>query len=179
MYLVGEQMDDPYYLIPRSHLPEAIRRVTEVAELLERNPRLRVTEAVQRVGISRSVYYKYKDVVRPFQSAVRNRVVTLSLTLFHVPGALASVLEAFAQARANLLTVHQSIPLQGLATVVITTETRGMSRSVAELLQALQNLDGVRDAFIVGEEFAGGAGDIGIEQTISGPDRPNEAEGER
>lgn len=144
--------EDPYYLIPRSHLPEAVRKAAEVTELLQRNPGMSVTEGVKRTGISRSVYYKYKDVVRPFHAAMENQIVTFAFTLFHVSGVLSHVLNLFAQWKANLLTIHQSIPLQGVATVVLTTETRGMTSSLDEVLDELRRVDGVRDVYIVGQE---------------------------
>lgn len=143
--------EDTYYLIPRSHLPDAIRKAAEVTELIQRNPRMSVTHAVKEIGISRSVFYKYKDVVRPFHSAIANQVVTFAFTLFHVPGVLSNVLNNLAKWQANLLTIHQSIPLQGVATVVLTTETHGMDRSMDEVLAALRRLEGVRDVYVVGQ----------------------------
>ncbi|MHB1629927.1 MAG: ACT domain-containing protein, partial [Bacilli bacterium] len=63
-------MDDPYYLIRRSHLPAIIQRTTLVTDLLSRETHLSVLQAVAQIGISRSAYYKYKDVAKPFQSAM-------------------------------------------------------------------------------------------------------------
>lgn len=147
--------DDPYYLIRRSHLPEVIRKTVEVTELLQQHPELSVMEAVRQVGISRSAYYKYKDVARPFFSAVAGHIVTFALTLRHLPGVLSEVLNLFARCRGNILTINQSLPLQGMATVIVSVETRDMTASVEEVLDQLRDLDGVIQAVVVGESLSG------------------------
>jgi chorismate mutase len=143
--------EDPYYLIRRSHLPEVIRKTVEVTELLQRHPDFSVSEAVQQVGISRSSYYKYKDVVRPFYSAVQGHIVTLALTLRHTPGVLSEVLNTLAGRHVNILTINQSLPLQGAATVIVSVETRQMSGDLDSALDDLRRVGGVENVVVVGQ----------------------------
>lgn len=143
--------DDPFFLIRRSQLPEVIQKTTLVTELLQQDPDLSVLEAVQRIGISRSAYYKYKDVAKPFYSAVHGHIVTLALTLQHRRGVLSEVLNALAKERANILTINQSLPLQGLATVIVSAETRDMEADVDAAMEALRKLPGVRQVVVVGQ----------------------------
>jgi chorismate mutase len=147
--------EDPYYLIRRSHLPDIIRKTVEVTERLQQNPGLSVREAVEQVGISRSAYYKYKDVARPFFSAVAGHIVTIALTLRHLPGVLSEVLNLLARYRGNILTINQSLPLQGMATVILSVETREMSAPIDEVLEALRSLHGVQQVLVVGESETG------------------------
>ena len=142
--------DDPYYLIRRSHLPDVLRRTAQVAELLQRQPGMSVLEAVRRVGISRSAYYKYKQAVRPFSSTVEGQIVTVALTLRHERGVLSDVLNTLAAMRANILTINQSLPLQGAATVIASLETRELTRELADALDAVRGVKGVLQALIVG-----------------------------
>jgi|SRR5579875_1266842 len=142
--------DDPYYLIRGSHLPEVMRKTVEVTELLQRRSDLNVLDAVRQVGISRSAYYKYKDVVKPFYSAVHGQIITIALTLRHVPGVLSEVLNTLSRNQANILTIDQSLPLQGLANVIISTETRDMP-GIDTVLDFLRNIEGVEQVRLVGQ----------------------------
>jgi len=101
--------DDPYFLIRRSHLPEVIQKTAQATELLRQDAALSVLEAVHLVGLSRSAYYKYKDVVKPFHSAISGQIVTLALTLSHERGVLSEVLNVLANLHANILTINQSL----------------------------------------------------------------------
>lgn len=143
--------EDPFYLIRRSHLPEVLKRTTQVSELLEQNPGLSVLLAVRQVGISRSAYYKYKNVVKPFYTAVEGQMITISLTLHHEAGILSEVLNTLATLRANILTINQSLPLQGMATVIISIETRDMQIELTDALTTLTNIKGVDHVIIVGQ----------------------------
>lgn len=146
-------MDDPYYLIRRSHLPDVIRRTTLVTELRNRDAHLSVLQAVTRIGISRSAYYKYKDVAKPFQATMQGQIVTLALTLQHQRGILSEVLNLLASLQANILTINQTLPLQGVATVIISLETRDMTRELQEALDAVRDMPGVEQTLIVGQGY--------------------------
>ncbi len=146
-------MDDPYYLIRRSHLPDVIRRTTLVTELRNRDAHLSVLQAVTQIGISRSAYYKYKDVAKPFQATMQGQIVTLALTLQHQSGILSEVLNLLAALQANILTINQSLPLQGVATVIISLETRDMTRELQEALDAVRDMPGVEQTLIVGQGY--------------------------
>ena len=143
--------NDPFYLIKRSHLPEVIQKTTQVTDLLQREKGMSVLDAVKRVGISRSAFYKYKDIVRPFHSAMSGQIVTLALTLQHETGVLSEVLNFLATLRGNILTINQSLPLQGLATVILSIETRDMVDDLDAILEAVRQVHGVEQAMIVGQ----------------------------
>lgn len=118
---------------------------------MQQSPELSVLEAVRRVGISRSAFYKYKDVAKPFYSAVHGHIVTLALTLSHRRGALSEVLSVLTRLRANILTINQSLPLQGLATVIVSAETREMETDIEFAIEELRLLPGVHKAVLVGQ----------------------------
>ena len=102
-----------------------------------------VADAVARVDISRSAFYKYKDFVSPFQDMSRGHLVTFNLELLDRQGVLSSVLAIFAENGANILTINQSIPTNGCAAVTISAETSDMRESLEELIASAAETAGV------------------------------------
>ena len=70
-----------YYLVEAGVLPEVFTKVTEARELLETGEVRTVADAVERVGISRSAFYKYKDSVMPFRDMRQGSIVTFNALL--------------------------------------------------------------------------------------------------
>ena len=131
-----------YYLVDAEMLPEIFLKVKEAKELLQIGEAATVAEAVSRVGISRSAFYKYKDAISPFQDLKRGHILTFHVLLRDLPGVLSGVLGCFGSCGANILTVNQSIPVNGTANVTISAETSGMSVEMDELLARLQTTQG-------------------------------------
>ena len=110
-----------YYIVEASALPEVFRKVAEARRMLETGEAATVNEAVRRTGISRSAYYKYKDMITMLRDMNRG-VVTFQLTLRDEAGILSSILTIFAKEGANILTINQSIPRDGIASVSLSCE---------------------------------------------------------
>ena len=132
-----------YFLVEASMLPEIFLKVVEAKELLQSGKAVTVAEAVNAVGISRSAFYKYKDFISAFHDLQRGRIITFHILLRDEPGLLSSLLQVFAASRANILSINQSIPVSGCATVTISAETTDMTTGVEELLQTLLACPGV------------------------------------
>ncbi len=132
-----------YYIVEAEALPEIYRKVAETKRILEAGEEPSVNSAVKRVGISRSAYYKYRDAIRPLQDLLQGRIVTIQMMLQDQPGVLSSVLNLLAQMGANILTIHQAIPVGGSAAVTIGVETSGLSGTVEELLEVTGRTAGV------------------------------------
>ncbi len=140
-----------FYIVNKEVLPEAILKTAVVKELLAKGEALTVNEAVDRVGISRSAFYKYRDGIFPFYKANDEKIITLSLILEHRTGILSSVLNTVAQMKGNILTINQGIPLQGMAVVTMSMETAEIAVNIAEIIQKLQLLDGLKKVELVGQ----------------------------
>ena len=138
-----------YYLVEASVLPEIFAKVIEAKELLETGQVRTVADAVARVDISRSAFYKYKDFVSPFQDMSRGHLVTFNLELLDRQGVLSSVLAIFAENGANILTINQTIPTNDCASVTISSETMGLHCPVEELLRKISEQPGVVRADIL------------------------------
>lgn len=140
-----------FYLVREDILPEALLKTMQVKELLAQGKAKTVHDATERVGLSRSAFYKYKDGIFPLSRLDRERIVTISMDLEHRPGLLSKVLATIAGLEGNVLTINQTIPLQGMANVVISVDTSMMGDKVTDLLDALHNHEGVGNAVIVGQ----------------------------
>lgn len=135
-----------FYLVRADALPETFVKVTQAKALLETGEARTIAEAVDRVGLSRSAFYKYREAITPFRDMRRDTIVTLHITMHDRPGTLASVLRVFTDADANILTINQSIPANGVALVTVSIVTENMSMSSDELMTQLNQVSGVLTA---------------------------------
>ena len=132
-----------YFIVESSALPEVFLKVARAKCLLDTGEVETVNQATQRVGISRSAFYKYKDALRPFNDMLHGRIVTFQILLKDEPGVLSSVLNIFAQTGGNILTINQGIPVGGCAAVNIGAETSALAVSMEELLDRALKVEGV------------------------------------
>lgn len=149
-FLGGRYMADRYYAVREDLLPEGILKTEQAKELLRRRDAATVHEAAERVGISRSAFYKYKDGVYMLDQTGRDRIATLSMDLEHRSGVLSKVLGTLAENEGNVLTIHQSIPLQGMANVVVSLDATNVAGPLSELADRLRGIEGVKKATIIG-----------------------------
>lgn len=144
--------DSEYFLVKSEVLPEVFLKVMEVKRLLSSGNASSVNEAVRLVGLSRSAYYKYRDSILPFYETSAGYVVTLTLVIENLPGILASILSCFAEYHANVLTINQGIPINGLADLSVSLETREMTADLSEVINQLSRITGVRSHRILARE---------------------------
>lgn len=145
--------DTTYFLVDCTVLPEVFSKVIEVKKILSKGTVKAVNEAVKEAGLSRSAYYKYKDFVFPFYDTTRGKVITLFFVVEDFSGILSSIINKIAQAKANILTINQNIPINGLADVTISIETAGMLKDIKELMDEIGNIEGVRRQEILAREL--------------------------
>lgn len=132
-----------YYIIESSALPEVFLKVAEAKRLLDTGEAATVNDAARRTGISRSAFYKYRDSILPFQNLMAGRIITFQLMLHDEPGVLSTILTIFAQCGANILTINQTIPTNGCASVTVSAETGELLLPLEELLRKLRTTAGV------------------------------------
>ncbi len=144
--------NNEYLLVKTDVLPEVFVKVMEVKRLLNSGKSKSVNEAVQRIGLSRSAYYKYKDSVMPFYETSKGKLVTLIVAVENFPGILSGIIQCIAFAKGNILTINQNIPINGLADVSISLETDLMNKSIDLLLSDIGKIPGVRSSRILARE---------------------------
>jgi chorismate mutase len=148
--LKNEKFDKKFYLIREDVLPEAMKKTLDVKEMLERGKAESIWDAVQKVDLSRSAYYKYRDTIFPFSTIVKERLVTLFFHLEDRSGTLSKLLGVVASSGCNVLTIHQTIPLQGRANVTLSLNTTEISTDIDELLSELRKLEFVEKVEVLG-----------------------------
>ena len=132
-----------YFIVEAAAMPEIFRKVAEARRLLETGEETTVNSAARAAGISRSAFYKYKDAVRPFNDMLHGRIVTFQILLKHEPGILSGVLNIFAGTGVNILTINQSVPVNGCAVVTMTAETSALRQSLEDVLGDVSAGEGV------------------------------------
>lgn len=130
-----------FYLVRGDVLPEAMRKTIKVKELLDQRQAASIFEAVQMADVSRSAYYKYKDAVFPFKAIVKERIVTIALYVEDRSGALSNVLTTLAEAQCNVLTIHQTVPVQGKANVTLSLDVSEIDDEIGKILHKLRKLE--------------------------------------
>ena len=133
-------------------LSEVFTKVLEVKKLMAQKGEKSFASACKRVGISRSAYYKYKDSVFSYEELFTRRIVNLYLLLSDSPGVLSSALVFLHNMNANILTVNQSIPVDGAAAVNISLRLTGESDNELVSLNSITELDGVLEVKILSAE---------------------------
>lgn len=144
------EQNEKFYLVREDVLPEAMKKTLDAKELIERKKADSVWDAVKQVDLSRSAFYKYRDTVFPFHTVVKERIITLFFHLEDRSGTLSELLRVVAEAGGNVLTIHQTIPLQGRANVTLSLNVTGMRVGLDELLQRLKQLEFVDTVEVLG-----------------------------
>jgi chorismate mutase len=142
---------DKYFIVKKKALPEVLLKVVEAKRLLDSERAMTVQEATDAVNISRSSFYKYRDDIFPFYENTRGKTITIMLQMDDIPGLLSRVLNKVANNLANILTIHQSIPVNGIALVTLSMEIDPMKGSTA-LIEEVESMDGIHFVKIVSRE---------------------------
>lgn len=141
-----------YLIVERSALPDYFIKVVEARKLLESGKFTQVSDAVREVDISRSTYYKYKDkIIEPSELNIGHKA-SLMLTLTHEAGMLSRVLNAISSFGANILTITQSLPVHGKASIMLTLDMSKTHDSMEHLLEELQGIGGVEKVRLLAVE---------------------------
>lgn len=132
-----------YLIIDEDVLPEVFQKVMLANSYLKSGEASTTSEAVRLAGISRSVFYKYKDAVFPYQKNDNKSILTVQVVLMDKPGVLVNLLSHFHQANANILTVNQNIPVKGRAFVSVSARIDHLDRSSDNFIEELREVTGV------------------------------------
>ena len=141
-----------YYIVRKKAVPQVLLDVVRAKQLIESGKAESVQEAISRTGISRSSFYKYQNDIFPFHESARGTTFTLMFQMEDEPGLLSDALRIIAQYRANILTIHQSIPVSGVATLSLSIQVQKTTGNMSEMLKELENHSGVHNVKVVGQE---------------------------
>ena len=141
-----------YYVLKEKAVPEVLLKVVEAKRLLESGKAASVQEATERVDISRSSFYKYKEDIFPFHDNAKGRTITMVIQLDDEPGLLSAILKTIADSHANILTIHQSIPVNGIASLTLSVDILPDSADANRMMEQIEQQDGVHYLKILARE---------------------------
>ena len=143
--------DIKYYVVKQKALPEVLLKVAQVNRLVETKG-ISIADATESVGISRSSYYKYKDDIFPFRDNVKGKTITFVLSMDDEPGLLSLVLNKIAEFKANILTIHQTIPVNGVASLTLSVDILPTTGDSSKMIEEIEKLEGIRYLKILSRE---------------------------
>ena len=141
-----------YYVVKERAAPEVLLKVVEAKKLLDSGKVQTVQEAAEKMDISRSSFYKYKDDIFPFHEEARGKTITFIIQMDDEPGLLSVVLGAIARFHGNILTIHQSIPINGVATLTLSVDILPGEGDVEAMVEEIEQSDGIHYLKILGRE---------------------------
>ena len=149
---MGMEEQTKYFVLKQKAVPEVLLKVVEAKRLLESEKAMTVQEASDKVGISRSSFYKYKDDIFPFHDNAKGRTITLVLQMDDERGLLSDILHIVAVYKANILTIHQSIPVGNLASLTLSVEVRPDTGNISRMVEEMEMQKGIHYVKIIARE---------------------------
>ncbi len=141
-----------YFVLKKKAVPEVLLKVVEAKRLLDSGKAASVQEAAENVGISRSSFYKYKDDIFPFHDNAKGKTITMVVQLDDEPGLLSVVLRIVADYHANILTIHQSIPVNGIASLTLSVDVLNETGDISQMVNTIEEQQGIHYLKILARE---------------------------
>ena len=141
-----------FFVLREKAVPEVLLKVVEAKRLLDSGKVESVQDATEAVGISRSSFYKYKDDIFPYHETQKGKTITMVIQLDDEPGLLSIVLKTIADFHANILTIHQSIPVNGIASLSLSIDVFPTTGNVEDMKNSIESVQGIHYAKILARE---------------------------
>ena len=141
-----------FFVLREKAVPEVLLKVVEAKRLLDSGKVESVQDATEAVGISRSSFYKYKDDIFPYHENQKGKTITMVIQLDDEPGLLSIVLKTIAHFHANILTIHQSIPVNGIASLSLSIDVFPTTGNVEDMKNSIESVQGIHYAKILARE---------------------------
>ena len=141
-----------YFVVRERAVPEVLLKVVQAKKLLDSEKVSTVQEAAEQIGISRSSFYKYKDDIFPFHEETRGKTITFIIQMDDEPGILSVVLQTIAHFHGNILTIHQSSPINGIATLTLSVDILPGEGDAEAMIEEIESQEGIHYLKILGRE---------------------------
>ena len=141
-----------FFVLRAKAVPEVLLKVVEAKRLLDSGRAESVQDATDAVGISRSSFYKYKDDIFPYHENAKGKTITMVIQLDDEPGLLSVVLKTIAEFHANILTIHQSVPVNGIASLTLSIDIFPATGDVTDMQTQIESVQGIHYAKIIARE---------------------------
>lgn len=145
-------MDGNYFVIHSKVLPEVYEKVIYAKKLIKEGKVKEVTEATKIAGISRSVYYKYKDYIFEFSESPQGKKATFNISIIDGRGILSKILNFISSKGGSILTINQGIPLNGYAYISLTVDITNLESDITQLMNGIGKIDQVEKVEFIAME---------------------------
>ena len=143
-------MEGKYLIVDKALLPSYCEKVALAKELLDEGKAADVSEAVKMVGISRSTFYKYRDMVRDISTVSMGRHAIISMMMSHRVGVLSNVIGVISSYGYSVWTITQNPPVDAKANVVITLELGEDAAILDDMIREISNIPGLSKVQLLG-----------------------------
>lgn len=144
--------ESDYFVVRTKALPTVLKKVVEVKSILESEKGISIAEATERAGISRSSFYKYKEDIFPFYDSSKGKTVTLVIQMRDELGYLSKICSKISEYRANILTIHQSIPVNSIVTLSVSIEVREDTSDINTMIREIEEWSNIQYVKILSQE---------------------------
>ena len=130
---------------------EVLLKVVEAKRLLD-TKRVGMVQRRQMQWDQPELFYKYKEDIFPFRDNIKGKILTFVIQLHDEPGLLSDVLKVVAEYGANIQTLHQSIPINGVATLTISVEVLAETGDISKMIETIESREGIQYLKILARE---------------------------
>ena len=128
-----------FFVLKEKAVPEVLLKVVEAKRLLDSGKMTSVQDATE-------------DDIFPFHENAKGKTVTMVIQLDDEPGILSLVLKTIADFHANVLTIHQSIPVNGIASISLSIDVFPATGDVEVMKNSIESVQGIHYAKILARE---------------------------
>ena len=139
-----------YLIVHKSILPDYFDDVIEARELIN-DKNISVSEVCKMKNISRSTYYKYKDLIFRPKKDSGNKVV-FSIKTIDEKGVLLSIIKIITENNGNVISINQDSPLDSGAFITLSIDASELDISIEELKIKMSTVKGLKSIDIMGVE---------------------------
>ena len=114
-----------------------------------------VMDIINKEGVfrcTRELSNLYKDDIFQFHDNSPGTTITLTFDMDDEPGLLSDVLKTIADYQANILTIHQSIPINGIASLSLSVQILKTTGDISKMIEQMEGQKGVRHVKILAKE---------------------------
>ena len=137
-------------IVDKALLPPYLEKVARARELLDEGQAGDVSEAVKMVGISRSTFYKYRELVRDISTVSMGRHAIISMMMSHRVGILSTVISVISSYDFSVWTITQNPPVDAKANVVITLELGEDAGALDDMIREISSIPGLSRVQLLG-----------------------------
>ena len=138
-----------FYIVAADVLPEALKKTAQIKALLSQNSNLTINEAADKVGLSRSAVYKYRESIFSYNKMNKERIVTLIVTAADEISVLAECLQIITEMDGQILTVNRGLPIQDTSKATLVIDTKNMKQEIETLVEKLYEIAQAREIEIL------------------------------